>query len=206
MSRGMSKPFRINLSNARTGQGEPISVSGRGVMVVDASSGAALASITLQGDFTSRTFKLVDLAKLSEPQSFDGINILNDAQPGEWLDIIVTDGPIDFDYSRPINNTINEIIEPVDIAAAATFDSKADVSVNATTTALIIAANPARKRVRIGNKLTNTGTFRIGDNGAGAANGDELPPGGVWEDATTAAIYAYNPGGGAESLTVVEVS
>lgn len=115
MSRGLNKPFRINLSNARTGQGERIPVSGKFIRAVDASSAAAECQIALIGDFNTTYFRFVELAKLYEGQMFDGIYVKNDAQPGEWIEIVITDGPEDFDYERPTNNNIGQIVSDVKV-------------------------------------------------------------------------------------------
>lgn len=115
MSRGLNKPFRINLENARTGQGERIPVSGKFIRAVDASSAAAECQIALIGDFNTTYFRFVELAKLYEGQMFDGIYVKNDAQPGEWIEIVITDGPEDFDYERPTNNNIGQIVSDVKV-------------------------------------------------------------------------------------------
>lgn len=115
MSRGLNKPFRINLSNARTGQGERIPVSGKFIRAVDSSSAAAECQIALIGDFNTTYFRFVELAKLYEGQMFDGIYVKNDAQPGEWIEIVITDGPEDFDYERPTNNNIGQIVSDVKV-------------------------------------------------------------------------------------------
>ena len=92
------------------------------------------------------------------------------------------------------------------IAAPGTLDSKPDVSCLSVVATLLSAANADRKEVIVANLSSNTQTMRIGDNGAGAANGYPLAPGASVVLATSAAVYAYNPGGAAESLAVVEVS
>ena len=94
----------------------------------------------------------------------------------------------------------------VNIAPYGTITTTADKSCAATAQTLVIAANTSRKRLVVTNPVTNTQTMRIGDNNTGAARGVELPPGGVFDEAYTGALYAYNPGAGAESLTIMEYS
>lgn len=90
----------------------------------------------------------------------------------------------------------------VEIAPHGTYDSLADVSLTATSTTAILAVDTSRKEAIIANPATNTETFRIGDSGAGAANGIPLPPGAVIILTTSAAIHGRNNGAGAESVAV----
>lgn len=115
MSRGLNKPIRINLTAARGGFGELTEIAGKYIRVVDASSAGAECAIALRGEFNTTFFRFVDQAWLYEAQGFDGIHILNDAQAGEWLEIVITDGPDDFDYERPTNNNIGEIVSDVKV-------------------------------------------------------------------------------------------
>lgn len=93
----------------------------------------------------------------------------------------------------------------IDLSKAATLTSTADVSIAAATTVQVLAANTARREAIITNLAANAETMRVGDSNAGAARGVELPPGATIVLTTTAAIHAYNPGAGAESLAVLEV-
>ena len=87
----------------------------------------------------------------------------------------------------------------------ATLDSLADDSVATVATELIAAADTDRHELIISNLAANTATFRIGDSGAGAANGVPLAPGETLILGTSAAVYAYNPAAGAQSLSIVAV-
>ena len=86
------------------------------------------------------------------------------------------------------------------------LDSLADVSLGAAATTLIKAINANRKEIIISNLSVNTQTFRIGDSGAAPANGVPLPPGASIVLTTLAAVYGYNPGAGAESVAVCELT
>lgn len=86
-----------------------------------------------------------------------------------------------------------------------TLDSLADVSLAAGATTLIAAADATRRKLRVGSLTGNVNIFRIGDNGAGAANGEELAPGEWKEIETSGAVYGFNPGGAAQSVSVVAI-
>lgn len=90
----------------------------------------------------------------------------------------------------------------IEIGPHGTYDSLADVSLAASTTTQILAADTARKEAIISNLSTNTKTFRIGDSGAGAANGIPLAPGASIVLTTSAEIQGHNPTAGAESVAV----
>lgn len=92
------------------------------------------------------------------------------------------------------------------ISAPDVFDSIPDVSLAATATTLIAAAAAGQAELIVSNPVGNTQTFRIGDSGAGAANGLPLAPGITLVLTTSAAVYGYNPGAGAESVAVARTS
>ncbi len=120
MSRGLNKPMHIDLSRARTGQGELTEITGKFIRVVDASSAAAKCEIALRGDFNTTYFSMVEMAKITERQGFDGIFVTNEAQQDEWIEIVITDGPEDFDYERPMNNNIGQILTEVEVVSGST--------------------------------------------------------------------------------------
>ena len=83
--------------------------------------------------------------------------------------------------------------------------STPDVSINAASTIQVLAVNLNRKEAMISNLATNTQTMRISDSFTGAAQGTPVAPGQTITIEATAAIWAYNPGGVAESLAAVEI-
>lgn len=87
----------------------------------------------------------------------------------------------------------------------ATLDSLADDSIATGATELIAAADSDRHTLIVSNLAANTATFRIGDSGAAAANGIPLAPGETLVLDTSAAVYAYNPAAGAESLAIMAI-
>lgn len=91
------------------------------------------------------------------------------------------------------------------LVKAATPDSIADVALPAAATTVIQAADTTRREIIISNPVTNTKTFRIGDAGAGAANGIPLEPGASIVLSTSGAVYGFNPAGAVESVCVLLV-
>lgn len=90
-------------------------------------------------------------------------------------------------------------------SSGATIDSVADVSLAATATTLISAADANRRELMIANLASNTQTLRIGDSGCGAANGIPLAPGERITIVNQAAVYGYNPGAGAQLVAVLSI-
>lgn len=90
------------------------------------------------------------------------------------------------------------------LTKATVFDSIADVNLPATATTLILAADANRRVVTITN-LSASVVLRIGDNGAGAADGTPLDAGASIDIEGEGAIYAYNPSGAAVLVAVSQV-
>jgi hypothetical protein len=86
---------------------------------------------------------------------------------------------------------------------ASVLNSAVDVSLAATSTTQILGALGSRICALISNLASNTETFRIGDASAGATRGIELASGESISIETTEAIYGYNPGASAESVSVI---
>ena len=124
------------------------------------------------------------------------------AQAGESITLAYGVGGLPFGM-RVENPLI--AFQQVQIDVPNTFDSIADVSLAAGATTAIIASNALREGVWIGNLYGAATQVRIGDSGAGAANGVEILPGQREFFRTTAALYGYNPHAAAQSVSVVEV-
>ena len=90
-----------------------------------------------------------------------------------------------------------------DSPKATVLNVSSDVSLAAGTTTQIVGADADRLCIIIANLATNTQTFRIGNASTSASTGIELAPGESIEIETTAAVYGYNPGGSAESVSVM---
>jgi hypothetical protein len=93
----------------------------------------------------------------------------------------------------------------VNIAPGATLSDGGDVSCPATVVTQLLAADANRLYALLQNASTNTLTVRIGTATVGAATGTPLEPGQTLPLATTAAIYAYNPGAGAVTISAAAV-
>ena len=98
-----------------------------------------------------------------------------------------------------------EISGNVTVAGSDTIGTSTDVSLAATSTTIISAANASRREILITNLTSNSEYLRVGDSNAGAARGTELAPGQTVSLSTSAAVYAYNPGAAAQSVSLLEV-
>jgi len=91
------------------------------------------------------------------------------------------------------------------ITPGANLSDGGDVSCAATSTTQLLAADVNRLYANITNVSSNTVTVRVGTATVGAATGTPLEPGSTLPMATTAAIYAYNPGAGAVTISAASV-
>jgi hypothetical protein len=89
------------------------------------------------------------------------------------------------------------------ITPPGTLDSLADDAIGAGATELVSPAAAGKKTVIIGNLAGNASTIRVGDVGAGAANGQQVAPGQSIALDTSADVYVYSPT--AQSVSVVEL-
>lgn len=133
--------------------------------------------------------------KLRIAGGFDGFRLENSTGSDITAELIVGNG----DYSRRAMPSIN-------FAKPQTLATVADVSLAAGATTQIAAANSSRREIHITNLPGNTQTIRIGDVNAGAARGTPVMPGDTYILTTTAAVYGYNPGAGAESVAVLTIA
>lgn len=119
-------------------------------------------------------------------------------------------GSITFVYLVDATGNV-EIVNPiagvqdVEITKSDSLSTAADVSLGAGATSQVIAANAGRRELLVTNLAANVETLRVGDSNAGAARGLEVAPGQTITMHTTAAVHAYNPGGSAQSVGVLEV-
>lgn len=85
-------------------------------------------------------------------------------------------------------------------------DPLAEVSVGATSTVLLAAANANRKALRVSIKASESDGVYLGDVSAGALTpGGWLERGGVDYIATEAAVYAYNPSASAITVSIMSL-
>lgn len=169
---GINKPFRIDLTNARNGK--LITVKGRYVKVVDASSASAIVQIAVSENFEERYENLKKNGLIYEGQGFSKIYIKNDAQADEWVRVIVSDGPDDYDVDNPSESVIDAIATKVKVGGGnSRVHAASTVGVAA---AQIYSANSTRTSWYV----YNNGTVPIyigSDNTVTIANGTPIPPG-----------------------------
>lgn len=91
------------------------------------------------------------------------------------------------------------------VAAASALDTPADVTIATGGTALLLAANGARKTAIIKALLTNAGQVRVGDVNAGAARGLPLDPGESLTLDVSAALYCHNATGADAKFAIAEL-
>lgn len=97
-----------------------------------------------------------------------------------------------------VNTTVN-------ISPGANIDNGGDVSCAAGAATQLLAADINRLYALIQNSSANSVTLRIGSATVGVANGIPLEPGSTLPYATTAAVFAWNPSGGAVTLSAAGV-
>lgn len=112
--------------------------------------------------------------------------------------------PVPVSIQTPVTLTATD----VGVLSLATLATAADVAIAAAPTpaAVVVAAAGVGVKQReciVKNLTANVAALRIGDANTGAARGHELMPGESLTLDTLAAIYAYNTGAGAQSLSVV---
>lgn len=91
------------------------------------------------------------------------------------------------------------------IAPGNTLNNGGDAVCGAGAATQLLAADPDRLYALVKNASTNTVTVRIGSAAVTAASGTPLEPGETLPLATTAAVYAWNPSGGAVTISAASV-
>ncbi len=188
-----NKAFRIYTVTVAGNDSETLHVSGAYVVALSATGGFDLAF----GDGPFTPFLAGLKVQLAEGETFKTLRVRDTT--GNPNTIMVGVGFGDLTDAR-----LN-LSGSISITGSQNIASVADVALAAGATTQIVAANVARRSVIIKNLAANTQTMRIGDAAAGAARGVELAPGETIVIDSGAAIYGYNPGGAAESVSVVEV-
>ncbi len=211
---GSAKPFgfgaspfqvvQINLAVAHDSQ--EFSATGNVLWCVEASDN--LAEITLK--YNNQNAQGVPFLNGTFVRgiAFSSIFITSSAQVGKWLKLAYTvEGPNGLDVRNPAGNfsTISGNVTNTPVIPAV-LTSNVDVVIGAGLTVLVAAANIARTEILVSNFATNTQKMRIGGATTALALGVELAPGGSISLNTQAAVYAFNPGAGAENLGVVEIT
>lgn len=105
-----------------------------------------------------------------------------------------------FDSRSNVALTVSANVTPGD-----DLDNGGDVSCAAGVATQVLAADPTRLAAIIKNPDTNTATMRVGKAGVTATSGFPLEPGASVTLAYTGAIYVFNPGGSAETVSAIAV-
>lgn len=111
----------------------------------------------------------------------------------------------------PVNGSLTSVGSITNVVSTSeeiptTLDSIADVSVANNTTTLLAAADATRKELHVCNPEAAGGSnIRIGDSGAGSANGIILQPGAIYIITTEAAVYAWHNKGSSISVPVMRI-
>jgi len=123
---------------------------------------------------------------------FSRLYVSNDAQAGEWIEIVYMAESPEFIGKLEIANPASQFNE-VSVTKSANFTTVADVAVNAATVQ-VLAGNAATRTAFISNLLSNPNAVRVGDANTGAARGMELDIGGTLAVSTYDDIYVYSAG------------
>lgn len=107
MRAGGKKYFRYSLDDQRLGKRVP--ASGKFLRVVDASGSSARIQISV-GENTPDHFETLPLdGYIYDKQGFSEFFVKNDAQSGEWVKIMVSEGPEDYDVKNPSQGVISSV-------------------------------------------------------------------------------------------------
>ncbi len=192
--------FRIKVFSKAIGAGETVKFpSGKFVRLITTSSAVTLTFYASTGEVIGDAENVQAGFRISAADlgvsGFGSVDVTSAA--AQTVTAIISTVPVDYDR---LTGSIAVTTTP-----PGTLDSLADDSVAAATTELIAAADTDRHELIITNLAANTATFRIGDSGAGAANGVPLAPGETLVLNTSAAVYAYNPGAAAQTLAITAI-
>ncbi|MCB9980771.1 MAG: hypothetical protein H6863_06530 [Rhodospirillales bacterium] len=200
MGRGIQKVFTISLDNAR--DGERIDVLGRYIQITDSSNPSATINVAVQDNIGANKYhRLVVTGEINEAQGFSRLYLKNTAQAGEWVKLIVTDGPDDFYVKAGDFGTISGITNPVVTKGGDTINADTVTVDNTAAGVEIIAANSSRTGWSIQNPSAALDLL-IGPSGSAVY---PVPPGGEKSGTGTHAIYGRYSSG-SESVPYLEES
>lgn len=173
LNSGISKIFKVYLDKVRTG--ERIDVSGRFIRISDASSSLVSINIAIEENAETRYNSMKKDGAIKVGSGFSAIYIKNDAQAGGWVNLIISDGPEDFDVYNPSMNNIDSISEPVMTKGGASCNYGA-VTVTDVVTPILYADNDRTGWMITNNDTSNT--IYIGtSNTVSTATGTPIAPG-----------------------------
>lgn len=136
--------FKIFLDAAQNNKS--INLSGRRIEIIDASSADAVISLSAiyPSGKTRAAYDFKKEYKAFSAEPFSDLRVTHEAQPGEWVEIEVTQYDDEWKYERRNDVVVDEILSAVAVKGGESRTS-AQVSVNAAGNAeLILAANLSR--------------------------------------------------------------
>ena len=115
MAKGIQYRNRIDLSTAIRREIIKVPISGF-LQIVDASSSSATIKVALDNDVSdAKFFSMKKGGEIKDIDGFSKVYISCDAQPGEWVDMIIVEGSEDFSVKNPQEIVINSISNAVKV-------------------------------------------------------------------------------------------
>lgn len=111
MTNAVPKKYYFDLTTARSGK--LITVRGKIVRVTNASDAAATIGVAVHENIPDRYEIMSKTGKVKDDNGFESVYISNDAQPGKWVEILISEGA--YDVEVPVISSIDSIINPVPI-------------------------------------------------------------------------------------------
>jgi hypothetical protein len=188
------KRFNIPLDNALVN--EKFDFGGSSLWAVDASDISAKCYIKL-GDQQRDGVPFLRGTQIAGVP-FSRLFVDCDAQPGKWLQIVVSTAE-NISIANP-----DQAFSEVELSKPSGLGSVADITVvDAAAAAVILAADTTRRSALVGALHANTGAVRVADALIdGGGRGAELAPGESVEFTSTAAIYAFNDSGADQAVWI----
>ena len=115
MAKGIQYRNRIDLSNAIRREIIKVPMAGF-LQIVDASSSSATIRVALDNDVSdAKFFSMKKGGEIKDIDGFSKVYISCDAQPGEWVDLIIVEGSEDFSVKNPQEIVINSISNAIKV-------------------------------------------------------------------------------------------
>lgn len=192
------RTIRINLAVARSQHELPI-IAGSFLWAYTSTS--LIANIDIHYNNQSNDPINFRMGMMVRGKKFSKLFVTNAAQAGETITLAYAKESIEgINIENPAVQYTN-----VTVSKASGFAGIADKSCLATTTALLVAANAARRGIFVSNEDPAVHIRIGGDGSAGAAQGKMLHAGESVYVPGYGALYYHNPNGNAVTVTMSEV-
>lgn len=190
----MGKPREYSLTFSGAGS-QPVQATGRHLRITEAPSAAVFVALDDGTEIKRAAGQGLNLS-----EGFGSGRITIRSTVAQTVRFVVADEEQP-DNSANVSLSVTATVEPGN-----TIETSTDVSIAATSTAIVFAGDPDTRAVIVTSLETNTDVIRVGAAGAvGAARGHPLYPGDSVTLATDAEVRAYNTGAGAQSVAVLAV-